>query len=166
MIVVAGTGHRPPRLSPESYDDLRLAPMLRALCAEWLEPRVAVISYVIVGMAQGFDQALGWAAHDLGIPFDAYVPHKGQARSWPDEARAQYERLLALARKTLIVTEGPYVSWANIARDQKMVDDASDVVSLFDGIRNGGTYHTVQYAWRNHRTIHNLWQRFTEMRNP
>lgn len=162
-MIVAGTGHRPPRLSKEGYADLRLAPLLRVLCAEWLEPRAAEIACVISGMASGFDQALAWAAHDVGIPFKAYVPFKTQSFGWPEAARREYERLLSHASEYVIVSEGEYAAWKYLARDERMVDDASDVLALYDGHGKGGTYHTVRYSLSQNKPVHHLWKRFSEM---
>lgn len=156
-MIVAGTGHRPPRLGGYSAEtDIRLIRLAKA----WLLPRKQEIAHCISGMALGWDQCLARACVMLKIPFDAYVPFKGQDSVWPEESRRMYAWLLERARKVIYVCDPGYETWKLIARDKRMADDATDMLALFDGLPKGGTWTTIRYAQNIKRPIHNLWDQW------
>lgn len=152
--VVAGTGHRPPRLgldySPASNRKLT---MFAKAYLEASEP-----DYVISGGAQGWDQALAHAAQILGIPYVFAIPFEGQERKWPVEAQRRYNALRDKALEAIVVCEGGYEARKFIVRDEFMVIASHRVVALWDGIEKGGTYQTVAYARKMDRKVENLWE--------
>lgn len=153
-IVLAGTGHRPPRLGL-GYDSDSNRLLWKFACEqlEGLAPTT-----VVSGMAQGWDAALAHAAVSLGIPFIAAIPFEGQESKWPEDARKRYSLLLNRAKEVQIVCPGPYANWKFYERDKRMVDLAGMVLALLDSRpEKSGTRATVDYAFvKGVRTV-NCW---------
>ncbi|WIC41464.1 hypothetical protein MA9V1_200 [Chryseobacterium phage MA9V-1] len=144
--VICGTGHRPDKLG--GYDNQAAHDCLVHLLIDALreiEPEL-----VIVGMAQGFDQALAEAAYELDIPFIAALPYKGQELRWPQKAQRHYNYLLSLAKAITIVNEGDYKPWFMQTRNKFMVDNSQAVLTIWDGT-SGGTCNTIEYASGMHK---------------
>lgn len=153
-MIVAGTGHRPPRLG------LGYAKDDRAKLAAFAKARLLAmggVTRVISGGAQGWDQALAHAAAVLKIPFVVAVPFAGQESKWPLDAREYFGRLLARAAEVVIVSEGGYAAAKFIKRDHWMVDRADALLALWDGEPAGGTYATVKYAGEQGKRVDNVW---------
>jgi len=133
--VVAVTGHRfyerdePPGLR------IRLASLLQDL-----DPRGC-----LTGMAIGFDMLAAEVCRDLGIPYLAAVPFKGQESRWPPAVRARYQRLLDTAIQVRFISQPGYAAWKLEARNRWMIDHANLVVAYFTG-KPGGTANCLQYA--------------------
>jgi uncharacterized phage-like protein YoqJ len=145
--VIAGTGHRPPRLGlgydPESNR------LLTGFATQALGTYVFAgnVTAVISGGAQGWDQALAHAAIRLGIPLTVAVPFEGQESKWPAAGRKRYLAILAKAKEVVVVSQGGYANHKFYARDQWMVDHANLVLALLDGKpQRSGTRLTVEYA--------------------
>ncbi len=100
--------------------------------------------------------ALAEAAVGGGIPFDAYVPFKGQESRWPERSRAQYRRLLAAARRIVVVSPGGYSAAKMQRRNEAMVDACHRVLSLWNGSQSG-TARCVAYAQEIGRPVVPLW---------
>jgi uncharacterized phage-like protein YoqJ len=131
------------------------------LAREYLEQEPPEL--VISGVALGWDQALATACTELSIPWDAYVPFVGQQLRWPHDSQARYHTLIQSARRTVVVSTGGYAAWKLQRRNEAMVDDATSVLALYDGMQQGGTYNCVQYAEKKKRQIINLWDRWLEL---
>jgi hypothetical protein len=168
-MILAATGHRPPGLWPRSRSGLNFSAFTDAsgdtvtgfaeVCLREMQP-----DEVISGMAQGWDMAVARAAVRLGIPFDAYIPFKGQEEIWPGRAQAAYRDLLALARSVVVCS--PFkLNIAFLRRDERMVDDADEILALWDG-SDGGTGHTVRYAeeWAPLKPLTNVWPQWERYR--
>lgn len=154
-MIVAGTGHRPPKLGGYSHDAAshRIRVAERALLE--LTP-----TRVISGMALGWDQALAVAATRLNIPFDAYIPGAWQPGNWPSPARTAWELLLGKASTVINCCPGStYNREALLIRNRMMVDACDAVAALWDG-STGGTAHCISYAQRLGRPVHNFWEEF------
>ena len=152
--IFAGTGHRPDKLG--GYDDrtydrvLQLA--LNAL-GEYEPDRV------ISGMALGWDTALAEAAYLRGIPYLAYVPFMGQESKWPPKSQQLFRALCSHAAEVVVCTPGSYSARAMHVRNERMVDDSTTVLALWNGTP-GGTGGCVAYANKVLRPIINLWGKF------
>ena len=147
--VIAFTGHRPNKLGGYGQSPTRdlIEKRLRSLL-DALKP-----SKCISGMALGFDQ---WAAQiciDLGIPFVAAIPFKGQELKWPCKSQSAYLVLMAKAIDVKVVCEGPYAAWKMQERNKWMVDQADEIIACFDG-SPGGTANCLAYARLLGKTIH------------
>ena len=147
------TGHRPDRLGGYTSDVTNRLRHLALLSVARLEP-----SQVVVGMAQGWDQACAWAALDLGVPFVAVLPGfiqpDAQVALWPPAARAEYARLLALADE---IEQRP---WPGARReyhdrDMRLVERGDEVLALWDGDPRSGTGMTIRMA--GGKPVHNVW---------
>lgn len=153
-MIVSGTGHRPDKLGGYGVDVTnRLVAVARAYLQEAKPERV------ITGMALGWDQALGWAAHDEGIPFTAAIPFVNQESRWPALSQTWYKDLLKLADKVVVVSEGGYAAWKMQTRNQWMVDNSDVVLALWNGT-DGGTANCVRYAEKKGKPIVNLWEKY------
>lgn len=153
---IAGTGHRPNKLG--GYSD-RIFERLVNLSERAL--RYFKADYVISGMALGFDQALAQAAINLGIPFEAAIPFKGQEGLWPEQSQIRYRELLEHANKISYLFSKPRdkqgIVHCMFRRDEYMVDQCDMVVSLWNGDLTGGTAHTIRYANSVGKPVKNLW---------
>ena len=150
--VFAFTGHRPPRLG--GYDQA-VTDRLSLFAEQWM--RVYPPGKVISGLAQGWDMAVATAALRLNIPLIAALPFKDQDSVWPKQSRVQYRDILAQADETHVICEGPYAIWKMHHRNRWMVDRCGLLVSLWDGIPEGGTAKCVEYARLVDRPTTNLW---------
>lgn len=153
-MILAGTGHRPPRLGLGYTSEDR-----KKLC-DFIKPHLKRLKpeQVISGGAQGFDQALAQTALILGIPYVVAVPFIGQEAKWPDDAKRLYEQILDTARRVVVVCDGGYANWKFATRDRWMVDNSEGLVALYDGSGNSGTAITVDYAVEQGKPVENLWQ--------
>lgn len=162
-MIYAFTGHRPQRLGIgySKEDSKLLYRFAREFLAEH-RPEAA-----ISGFALGWDQAVAHASIHEQIPVIAAVPFEGQESRWPQASQERYRILLKHASEIHVLSPGPYTPDAMLLRDRWMVDrvDRSGlVVSLFDGERRGGTWHTVQYAHQRKKQVHQLWAAWLEFK--
>jgi uncharacterized phage-like protein YoqJ len=67
-------------------------------------------------------------------------------RKWPDSAKKTFHSLLDSAETVVQVTPGDYAGWKMMKRDEYIVDNCDVLLALYDGLPNGGTAHTVEYA--------------------
>lgn len=156
MLRLAVTGHRPDKLggySPEAYKKLVVV-AYKSL--EQLKPRV-----VITGMALGWDQAIAEAAYEHQIPFIAAIPFKGQESKWPKQSQEKYRELLKHAHHQEICSPGEYRIQKMQIRNEWMIDNCDEVLALYNGDKEGGTFNCVQYARVRDKVIYNAWDIFT-----
>ena len=151
-IIVAGTGHRPDKLGGYSEDAyLRLID----LAGPWLEEHSP--DSVISGMALGWDQALADAAIYLKIPVIAAIPFVGQELKWPKQSQEKYHTILSQVLKVVPVCEPGYAAYKMQLRNTWMVDNATEILAIYNGDLFGGTYNCIQYAIKKGKPIYNLW---------
>lgn len=148
-MIVAFTGHRPSKLGNE-YEIGPIRTKIRAAIRAKLEELKP--EKVISGMALGVDQDAAEIALELGIPFIAAIPFKGQSAVWPTSSQTSYKRLLAKAAEVKVISPGGYSSQKMLKRDAWMVDNADLLIAVWDGT-SGGTGHTVHYAEGVKKTI-------------
>jgi uncharacterized phage-like protein YoqJ len=146
-VVVAATGHRPHKL-PQSIWSWIHAQTGEKLIQ--LEP-----TYVISGMALGYDQIFAYVALHLGVPLLTAVPCRDQDRVWSPEQRRLYFELLKRATWVHYVTDGPYTSTCMQDRNVWMADRATDVLACWDGSA-GGTKNMITYSKLLNRRIHRI----------
>lgn len=145
-MILSGTGHRPDKLTRAAYalklsgTTQTLEEKLDFLVGGLLQPK-----RIKSGMALGFDMMLARCAVKYSIPFDAYVPFKGQERLWAPASQREYHELLAAAASVFIVSEGDYAAAKMHKRNEKLVDDCTSLLACYDGTP-GGTFSTVKYA--------------------
>lgn len=137
-MIVAFTGHRPEGLGED------LAGAWIAIKEYLMEARP---ERVISGMAQGVDTFAFDVAIELNIPVIAAVPWVGFGSNWPIEHRDQYLKRLeraALVEVTSDVTV--YNPGVYYKRDMWMVDHSDLLIGVWSGVREGGTWNTLEYA--------------------
>lgn len=161
---VAATGHRSFKLYPDS--------MFRGALPEAEDKLYRLAGYalrqlgateVISGMAKGWDLAIAWAALDAGLPLTAAIPFEGQAENWSPRSRALYDRALTAATTVHVQSKGRFTR-AYLLRDEWMVDHAQHVAALYNGVREGGTAYTVEYARGWLVPVTNFWPHWEKMR--
>lgn len=141
------TGHRPKDL-PGGYN--RASEANRALY-RWLQEKVRELSpdRCCSGMALGVDQWFASSCVQLNIPFEAFLPCRGQESRWPDFSKESYHRLLSQASKVRYTTEGPYTQGCMQQRNQDMVTWLTETGGILLAVWSGkksGTSNTVKKA--------------------
>jgi len=117
----------------------------------------------VSGGAQGWDQAIAHAAIRLKIPLFCVLPFDGMDRKWPEAGRTRFSAILGRASKVHVCHTGKVFRASQyIDRDRYMVDYAKGagrgmLLALWDGVRDGGTWHTVNYAWAKELEMKNMW---------
>lgn len=167
-ITVAFTGHRPKDL-PSSYSTSNLykSESWRSIINTVKEQLKSLkATTAISGMAQGFDTAAALAVLSLRdeehypISLHLEIPCSGQEKYWSPEDQRLYQLILSKADTVHYITPtghpfpGKYVF---ILRDKRMVDQADEIIALWNGKESGGTYQTIEYAKRERKPIINIW---------
>lgn len=155
--IVAATGHRPDKLGGYYRDAEKKVVQTAIKSLELLEPES-----VITGMALGWDLAIARAAYELGIPFTAAVPFKGQESRWNAATQNYYFRLLRKAAAIFYVSEPGYAPSKMEIRNRWMVDNADRILALYNGDPGGGTANCIRYSMSVNRPIFNAWRLYTD----
>lgn len=152
MQIIAATGHRPNKLG--GYG-VAAQMKLRAIATGYLQQLKP--DGVIVGMALGWDQAVGFAAVGLGIPVHAAVPFEGQELAWSLESQREYRTLITCCASRTVVFPGGYCGYAMQLRNEWMVDRATRMLAMWDG-SPGGTANCLKYATKRGVAVDNLFK--------
>ena len=135
-MILAVTGHRPQRLKGQEN-------MIR----EWAEGQLIRLhpSMIYDGMAQGADQIVAIAAKKLNIPIICCYPFP-RTNYYPIEQ-------WIMENNEVIFIQPAFSKQSYIIRDKFMVDHSDTVLTIWDGIRHGGTYITREYAIKQGKKI-------------
>ena len=135
-MILAVTGHRPPRLKGQEK-----------LVKEWATQQLIRLqpSAVYDGMAQGVDQIVATAAKELEIPVVCCYP-------FPKKYYYPVEQWIAENNKVIFVSPH-YSKNAYFIRDKFMVDQADKLLCVWDGVADGGTFMTRNYATQQNKEI-------------
>lgn len=153
MNACAYTGPRPEKL-PYGNDesDPRFKMVKQRLMCETLELIRNGVTTFLVGMARGTDimaaeliLQLRMLKQDVNIQLWAVVPYDRQALSWPPKERARYNAILAKADKVEYISHD-YYNGCLQKRNRYMVDNATHLIAVYDGVQGGGTKQTIDYA--------------------
>ena len=135
LMKIALTGHRPQRLNGQEED-----------VARWISDQLAKredeIEEVYSGMAQGADQMFAKIAQELELPVICCYPYK-RKNFYHNE-----REIIDKAEDVRFISEkytGNKVYWL---RDKYMVDNCDLLLAVFDGVKEGGTWLTIEYANR------------------
>lgn len=133
---LAVTGHRPERLKGQEK-----------MIKEWAVEQLIRLqpSVIYDGMAQGTDQIVATAAKELGIPIICCYAFPRKSYH-PTEEWIMENNLTFFTRLT-------YSKDAYLIRDKYMVDCADALLCVWDGIENGGTFFTRNYALQKNKMI-------------
>jgi uncharacterized phage-like protein YoqJ len=154
-MIVALTGHRPPRggLTWNHNNDGDIT----AVTAVREHLRITQPELVNVGGALGFD-TLGaracWLEH---IPYKVYVPFTGQANRWPPAAQERYQKMLDAAAEVVVLYDEPYHPTFMQIRNIVMIRDSEAVWAWWDGKRSGGTWKAIEWAKTRAIPVTNLY---------
>lgn len=147
------SGHRPPRLPWGSQEsDPRCLELKARLAQALAEAYDEGYRHFLCGMAQGTDLYFCQAVLDLRrvhpeITLEAAIPFTGQADRWPAADRQRRQALLDQCDLETVV-QHTYSPGCMNRRNRYMVDRASLLIAVYDGIPQGGTLNTLAYAMR------------------
>ena len=149
--ICAFTGHRP-KSFPWKYDET--APECVALKKVLAEQIKALTDRGVTGFLSGM--ALGtdlWTAQivlDLreknpALKLYCALPCEGQEKKWPADKQALYHSILKQADDIHWESKS-YTPDCMLNRNRYMVDHASVLLAVYNGVRRSGTGATVNYA--------------------
>ena len=144
------TGHRPAKLPwGKNEADARCIALKARLLAVIEEAVADGYSHFICGMAEGCDLYCAEAVLEVKkrhphITLEAAIPCPTQPDAWSAAQKKRYADILAACDdETLVQTS--YTSDCMLRRNRYMVDHASLLIALHDGLP-GGTRYTIEYA--------------------
>ena len=151
------TGHRPDKLGGYGPEAKANRQNFANAIIPLLLRDVSTDSTLIIGMAQGWDQAMAWACVQYKVPFVAAVPFKGQEDPWYGDAKLEYQDLLGAALRVEYVCEPGYHPRKMQMRNEWMINCSDAVVALWNHT-GGGTANAVAYANSKGREVWNVWE--------
>ena len=152
------TGHRP-KSFPFQYgiDIQKHSAYLKAL-SQKIE--LAITDYGITtfisGMAIGVDldfaETVLKLRYKYTITLECAIPCPNQTLKWNDTDKLRYETILKRADKINLISER-YTPECMLKRNRYMVDKSELIIAVFNGIKRGGTWYTIEYARKTNTTI-------------
>lgn len=146
------TGHRPQKLPYGFDEENELCIRLKARLTAEIEIKIECgVDTFLCGMALGTDIWCGEIVIKLKEQFPnirliACIPHTGQEKSWNDDYKERYARLLDSADHSIVLYVR-YVRGCMQKRNRYMVDNSAHMIAVYNGSA-GGTQTTVEYAKR------------------
>jgi len=146
------TGHRPQKLIYEFDEQHDMCIRLKARLRTDIELKINEgVDTFLCGMALGTDMWCGEIVTELKqkyphIRLIACIPHAGQEKSWNEDYRERYYRLLDSADKNIVFYDH-YIYGCMQKRNRYMADNAAYMIAVFNG-SSGGTKSTIDYAMR------------------
>lgn len=169
MKIVTVTGHRP-KYFKDSYSENTYNTLVE-IADNWLTKNKPNLVYI--GMALGWDFACADSCVLSNIPFIAAVPFRNQDAKWSVKQQQTYRELLCCAKQVVYVDEltdsqylvknskpGLYNPYKLLLRNNWMIDQCTEVLAMWNGKEEGGTYSAVKYAKSKGLTITNLWSEY------
>ena len=137
------TGHRPQKLLGS---EMKTTAKLKEQINKAIEDGYDTF---LVGMAPGVDI---WAGEIIvrlkktnpSLKLVAAVAHKGVERTWTEDWRKRFTKLLSQADEVTYQCDH-HERWTFLARDRWMVENSSRIIGVFNG-SPGGTMYTLKYA--------------------
>lgn len=153
------TGHRPDKL-PWGTDetDPRCVALKERLDSALEQVYNEGARHFICGMARGADLYFAEAVLELrkhrpGVTLECARPCESQAQSWPTEEQARYQSILEQCDFETLV-QHQYDRFCMMRRNRYMVDHAAHILTVYNGVPQGGTAQTLLYAIRKGLRIH------------
>lgn len=78
------------------------------------------------------------------IKLIGFIPHLNQSKLWSEENKKLYNKILETLDEIIQVTDSEYTAYAMHLRNDKMLDSCSQVLALWTGKKEGGTWSTIQ----------------------
>ena len=155
-MVCGFTGHRPEKLPWGTREDAPECVELKTRMEQAIrETAKEGFDTFLCGMARGCDLYFAEAVLSLGLRLEAYLPCPSQTRAWPESDRARQTGLL-LSCAAVYMVEPEYSPGCMLRRNQKMVDAADALLTVYDG-SPGGTGAAIDYAKRRGKPVRGLW---------
>ena len=88
-----------------------------------------------------------------GVTLECARPCESQAQSWPPEEQERYQSILAQCDYETLV-QHHYDRFCMMRRNRYMVDHAAHILTVYNGVPQGGTAQTLLYAIRKGLRIH------------
>ncbi len=156
--VCAFTGHRPNKL-PWRYDETDSRCLaLKEVLAEQIAALVdAGFTQFLSGMAEATDTWSALAVLSLreknpAIKLHCILPCTAQAEKWSASSRDLYRSILERADSVVYVSRN-YHKNCMLERNRFLVEHASILLAVYNGVRRSGTGATVNYARKMGREI-------------
>ena len=154
----AFTGHRPkgfPWKYDESHRDCVL--LKEALAAQVAALAERGVTEFLSGMALGVDlwgaeTVLGLREKYPALRLRCILPCQGQEAKWTASAQARYNAILRQAGEIVYVSR-EYAPDCMLRRNRYLVDHASILLAVYNGVQRSGTGATVRYAQKLGREI-------------
>lgn len=138
------TGHRPNRLYGYDLTDSRWI-LLKNQLKELLIENSCNIA--ISGMA------LDLKEQGYGIKLHAILPCINQDGMWSSQYKELYKNILSKADKVKYISKRAYHPNCIQKRNEYIVDNCDLLIAVWDGIKSGGTYRCIHYAYETGKEI-------------
>ncbi len=154
-MIVAVTGHRPNKLGGYRIPNPTFSSVLKGLDQALLQFKPTT---VITGMALGVDQWMAELCIYNDVPFIAALPFDARhfESRWPPNAQNKFRELLRRAQDIVVVSPGEYSPRKMQSRNEWMVDRAEQIIAVYNGDREGGTFNCITYASSINKPIYNV----------
>ena len=152
------TGHRPKGFPFRYGIDLKKHNAYLQILKDKIEHAVTEygITHFISGMAIGVDLDFAEIVLKLKdkypITLECAIPCPNQTLKWNNADKARYESILKSADKVNIISDR-YTAECMLKRNRYMVDKSELVIAVFNGIEQGGTWYTINYARKTDTAI-------------
>ncbi len=114
------------------------------------------ITNFISGMALGVDLDFAEIVLNLrkkySITLECALPCPDQTLKWKEKDKLRYNTILKAANIINVVSER-YTYECMFKRNCYMVDKSDLVIAVFNGLKKGGTWHTINYAEMQNKYI-------------
>ncbi len=152
------TGHRPAKLPWKDNEADSRCVALKAVLTEQIVTLInAGFTQFLSGMAEGTDCLCAQIVLDQReknpiIKLHCILPCKEQADKWPVSSRELYLSILEQADSIVYVSRTSHKN-CMLDRNRFLVDHASMLLAVYNGVRRSGTGATVNYARKLGREI-------------
>ncbi|MBD5086530.1 MAG: DUF1273 domain-containing protein [Clostridiales bacterium] len=110
------------------------------------------ISGMAIGVDLDFAEIVLKLRNKYPITLECAIPCPNQTLKWNSSDKLRYESILKRADKINLISER-YTPECMLKRNRYMVDKSQLVIAVFNGIKQGGTWYTINYAKRENKVI-------------
>lgn len=157
-VICAFTGHRPNSFPWKYNENARDCVLLKKVLAGQIAALAdRGVTDWLSGMALGVDVwaaeiVLGLKKKNPALHLHCILPCEGQEVKWPVADQERYRSILKQADEVIYVSHA-YHRDCMLERNRYMVDRASMLLAVYNGIYRSGTGATVRYAKEQGREI-------------
>ena len=110
------------------------------------------ISGMAIGVDLDFAEIVLKLRNKYPITLQCAIPCPNQTLKWNSLDKLRYENILKRADEINLISER-YTPECMLKRNRYMVDKSQLVIAVFNGIEQGGTWYTINYAKRENKVI-------------